>query len=210
MENRNNTQNYFSKTRLETFSDGIFAIIITLLVLEIKVPEISNHHSMFELIHALWLLLPKIISWMVSFLIICVIWVNHHRIFEPIKIITHSFFWLNANLLLWCAFIPFPTAMLGDYLTNPVSVIFFGIILAFMSFSFYLIRINIIRNTFILQETIDLDHYKKANRRSLIFGPVLYLAGAVCSFIHPYLSLVIYLFIPLYFIFYNSFQEKNT
>ncbi|MFX4975067.1 TMEM175 family protein, partial [Acinetobacter baumannii] len=84
--------------------------------------------SSTELFKALINLLPKILSWIVSFLIVCVIWVNHHRIFDQIKIVTHRLFWLNANLLLWCSFIPFPTALMGDYLNNPVSVIAFGMI----------------------------------------------------------------------------------
>lgn len=74
--------NYISKARVEAFSDGIFAIIVTILILEIKVPEIEHHNSMNELIDVLIHLLPKIISWIISFLIVCVIWVNHHRMFE--------------------------------------------------------------------------------------------------------------------------------
>lgn len=206
MDNRN----YFSKTRVETFSDGIFAIIVTLLVLEIKVPEVENHNSMSELITALINLLPKIFSWMVSFIIVCVIWVNHHRIFEQLNVITHGLFWLNANLLLWCSFIPFPTALMGDYVSNPISQFTFGIILALMALSFTLIRLNILKNKYILKEEIDLDQYKLATKKSLLFGPVLYLIGAACSFIHPYLAFAIYFFIPLYFIFYNSSKTKQT
>src|SRR5690349_15153669 len=119
-------ENYFSKSRVETFSDGIFAIIVTLLVLEIHVPEISNPTSRHELLKALYDLLPKILSWIVSFLIVCVIWVNHHRIFEQMKVVTHRLFWLNANLMLWCSFIPFPTAMMGDYVNNAIALALFG------------------------------------------------------------------------------------
>ncbi len=201
--------NYISKSRVETFSDGIFAIIVTILVLEIKVPEVEHHNSMSELIIALTYLLPKIISWMISFLIVCVIWVNHHRIFEQLKFITHGLFWFNANLLLWCSFIPFPTALMGDYINNPISFCAFGIILALMSFSFYLMRLKILKNNFVLHDNVDFVQYKIATKKSLIFGPVLYLIGAACSFIHPYLTLIIYFFIPLYFIFYNSSTLKK-
>lgn len=203
-------KDYFSKARVETFSDGIFAIIVTLLVLEIKVPEIANHNSPAELARALWLLLPKIISWMVSFLIVCVIWVNHHRIMEQVTFVTHGLFWHNANLLLWCSFIPFPTALMGDYITNPVSLIAFGVILAFMAFSFFLLRVNIIKNSYILQAGADLAHFKKATTNSLLFGPVLYLSGAAASLLHPYIAFGIYLFIPLYFIFFTSTKTAEA
>ncbi len=199
---------YFSKARVETFSDGIFAIIVTLLVLELQVPEIENHNSIDELLTALIHLLPKIFSWMVSFLIVCVIWVNHHRMFEQLKIVTHGFFWLNANLMLWCSFIPFPTALMGDYVNNPISLFTFGIILALMAFSFYLMRLNILKNNYVLKENIDLAQYKVATKKSLVFGPMLYSIGAACSFIHPYLAFAMYFFIPLYFIFYNSSKTK--
>lgn len=90
---------YFSKARVEAFSDGVFAIIVTLLVLEIKVPHIHQPDSVGELSAALYALLPKLISWIISFLMVCVIWVNHHRLLNQIANITHGIFWLNALLL---------------------------------------------------------------------------------------------------------------
>lgn len=200
---------YFSKTRIEALSDGIFAIIVTLLVLEIKVPDIHDHRSMNELAKALWSQMPKVLSWIISFLIVCVIWVNHHRILSQLKIVTHSLFWLNANLLLWCSLIPFPTALMGDYAQNPVALVVFGVILALMAFSFSLIRFNALKTPYVLDESIDIIHYKKATTASIIFGPVLYLIGAVLSLVHPYLGFAIYAFVPLYFIFYNSAKTKE-
>lgn len=204
-----NNRNYFSKARVETFSDGIFAVIITLLVLEIKIPQIENKNSSSELFAAIALLFPKVLSWMVSFLIVCVIWVNHHRIFEQIKILTHHLFWYNANLLLWCALIPFPTSVLGDYSNNPAALIVFGVVLSFAAFSFTIMRWHILRNTELLHDNVDIQHFKKATTKSLFFGPSLYLSGALCSLVHPYLAFAIYLFIPLYFIFFNSTKTKE-
>ena len=196
--------NYFSKTRVESFSDGIFAVIITLLVLEIRVPQITHTSSMPELAKGLIQTVPKILSWIVSFLIVCVIWVNHHQVFEQLKLITHGIFWLNANLLLWCTLIPFPTVLMGDYISNPLSLIVFGFILSQMAFAFYFLRVNIIKNRFVLNDNVDIVKYKNATTKSLIFGPALYITGALCSLIHPYISFTIYFFIPVYFIFYSS------
>lgn len=202
-------QNYFSKVRVETFSDGIFAIIITLLVLEIKVPEIENHNSSQELFQSLVNLLPKMMSWLVSFIIVCVIWVNHHLIFQQVKTVSHTLFWLNANLLLWCAFIPFPSALLGDYVTNSAAQMFFGIVLSIMAFSFVLIRLYLIKNEILLNDNVNLDYYKTTIKQSILFGPILYFIGALSSLIHPYLSFGIFFFIPFYFIFFYNTNVKK-
>lgn len=196
--------NYFSKSRVEAFCDGVFAIIVTLLVLEIKVPHIGHHESVAELTRALYTLLPKFISWIISFLMVCVIWVNHHRLLNQIANITHAIFWLNALLLLWCSFIPFPTALLGDYLSNPVAGFVFGVVMALMSVTFTLIRWQAQRRTDILQPTIDQVSFRKTTRQSVLFGPILYGTGALAGFLNPWLAIAIFGFIPFYFIFFNS------
>lgn len=201
---------YFSKSRVEAFSDGVFAIIVTLLVLEIKVPHIENHASIPELAQALYVLLPKFISWIISFLMVCVIWVNHHRLLNQIANITHGIFWLNALLLLWCSFIPFPTALLGDYLHNPVSALVFGVVMALMSFSFTLIRWQAQRGTDILQPTINRADFRKVTRQSVLFGPVLYGTGAVAGFLSTWLAVAIFGFIPFYFIFFNRSSPPDA
>jgi len=133
-----NVKNYFAKNRVEIFSDGVFAIIVTLLVLEIKVPHIVIHDSSDQLLFALIGILPKFISWIISFFTICVIWVNHHRLFKMFGAINHGLFWWNALLLLWISFIPFQTAVLGDYHNNQTAIIFYGIVMMLMAFIFSL------------------------------------------------------------------------
>ncbi|MEZ0607417.1 TMEM175 family protein [Fibrella sp. WM1] len=195
---------YFSKTRVEAFSDGIFAIIVTLLVLEIKVPRLEQPESLGELGVALLALMPKILSWIISFLIVCVIWVNHHRLLAQVEHITHRLFWLNALLLLWCSFIPFPTALMGDYPGNPLALFVFGSILALMALAFSLIRWYALTNPQVLRKSVDLQHYRQATTRSVLAGPVLYLLGGALAFVHPWLSMGVFGFIPLYFIFANA------
>jgi uncharacterized membrane protein len=194
-------KNIFSKSRVEAFSDGIFAIIITLLVLEIKVPHIGEIHSSGELKIALIGLLPKIISWIISFFTIAVIWVNHHKIFKQIKLPDAGIFWWNAVLLLWCTFIPFPTAVLGDYPDNKVSIILYGAVMALMAASFSFMRLYVIRNPGLLEESVDLVMFRKGTYFSVLFGPVMYLTGVALGLLHPYLAFVIFLGIPVYFIF---------
>ncbi len=194
--------NYFTKSRVETFSDGIFAIIVTLLVLEIKVPHIENHGSVAELATALWRLAPKVIAWMISFFTVCVIWVNHHRIFEVMKNIDQTFFWLNANLLLWCSLIPFPTALMGDYPDNPLAVSSYGAVSFMMGIAFTLIRVYMWRNpniTLMTREELWLGV-----RNVIFFGPTPYLVGIICAWFYPVIAFGLYAFVTLYYIFPRS------
>lgn len=203
----NAQNNYFSKTRVEAFSDGVFAIIVTLLVLEIKVPHIADHHSMNELFIALFGLLPKFASWMISFFTVCVIWVNHHRLINSFTGINHGLFWWNAFLLFWVSFIPFPTAVLGDYSSNQTAVLFYGIIMSMMALTFSLMRIYVLKNKSLLVSSMDISEFKKGTILSLIFGPCLYMFGAILSFVHPFISFIIYLGIALYFIFPHATKD---
>ena len=98
--------------RLEAFSDGVFAIAITLLVLEVPVPEAESGRLAEALLHQ-W---PSYASYVVSFLIIGIIWVNHRAMFEQIRRIDRMVLFLNLLLLLCVAFVPFPTGLLADYI----------------------------------------------------------------------------------------------
>lgn len=194
-------KNTFNKNRVETFSDGIFAIIITLLVLEIKVPHIHTADSASELMIALAGLLPKFTGWIISFFTIAVIWVNHHKIFKQLKHLDHGIFWWNAFLLLWTSFIPFPTAVLGDYPGNTASIILYGLVMSLMALGFTLMRFYALRHNGLLEEAVDTALFRKGTVLSLLFGPVMYLAGIAAGFVHPALAFAVYLAIPVYFIF---------
>src|SRR5512137_1005392 len=146
--------------RVEALSDGVFAIVVTLLVLEIKVPHVEAHESIAELAGALGDLAPKFVSWVISFLTVCVIWLNHHRLFNLMRRMDNGLFWWNANLLLWTSFIPFPTALMGDYPTNRLAVSFYGWIMLLMAFSFVLMRWHMLRNAALVHEQVDLALFK--------------------------------------------------
>jgi len=195
--------NFFTKSRVETFSDGIFAIIVTLLVLEIKVPHVADHDSVRQLATALWGLLPKVVAWMISFLTVCVIWVNHHRIFEAVKTIDQPFFWLNANLLLWVSLLPYPTALMGDYPQNPLAVSTYGAVSLMMGIAFVLIRVYMWKKPEITKALTD-PELRRGVRNVVIFGPTPYLIGLVVAWIHPFLAFALYGFVTVYFIFPKS------
>lgn len=196
--------NIFSKSRVEAFSDGIFAIIVTLLVLEIKVPHIHDNSSQTELTTALMGIFPKFISWIMSFFTVAVIWVNHHKLFKQFKQLDSGIFWWNAVLLLWTSFIPFPTAVLGDYPGNFVSIVLYGSVMALMAASFSFMRYYVLRKPKLLEENVNIAEFKAGTKGSVLFGPVLYTAGVLLGFVNPYLSFAVFLIIPVYFIFAES------
>src|SRR5690349_22826306 len=93
-------------TRIEAFSDGVFAIVVTLRVLELKVPELHDPHSIAELGKKLLGLLPKLLSWLISFIIVCKFWLNHHHILGLARHANYAMVWLNSLFLMGQSFIP--------------------------------------------------------------------------------------------------------
>ena len=102
--------------RVEAFSDGVFAIAITLLVLEIKVPKLPHTVSSEALASALLDLWPSYLAFLLSFFAILIMWINHHGLFNLVRRVNHSFLYANGFLLLLVSFVPFPTSVLAEYL----------------------------------------------------------------------------------------------
>src|SRR4029078_1232468 len=106
-------------TRVEAFSDGVFAIAITLLILDIRVPRPPDDLTKpFNLAHQLWALWSPLLAYFMSFAVILVMWVNHHRIFTVVRRTDVPFLYWNAVLLMCVSFVPFPTALLSEYMTH--------------------------------------------------------------------------------------------
>jgi uncharacterized membrane protein len=197
-----------SKGRVEALSDGVFAIVVTLLVLEIKVPHVADHGSIAELANALGTLAPKFVSWVISFATVCVIWLNHHRLFMRIGRFDNGLFWLNANLLLWTSFIPFPTALMGDYPGNRLAASFYGLVMLLMAFAFVLMRWRLHRHDGLLQDGADRELFRQGTRRSVWMGPVAYGIGAGLAWVFPPAAFVCYAAIAAYFVLPRDARAK--
>jgi uncharacterized membrane protein len=113
-------------SRIEAFSDGVFAIIVTLLVLEIHVPQVQGQDISAALERSLLAMAPKFLSYILSFVIVCIWWVAHHHLFHILKRSDRGLLWLNSLFLLWLAFIPFPTALMGDFPGVRLPVVCYG------------------------------------------------------------------------------------
>ncbi len=184
-------------TRLEAFSDGVFAIIVTLLVLELKVPALQNDDSVRELARQLIELLPKYLSWLLSFIIVCKFWLNHHHIFSLARHADYGLIWLNSFFLLFQSFVPFPTALMGEYPDNPLAVSFFGVVMAVNTLLFIVLHAYILR------------HLLKPERAATVpphiipksfIGVGFYLLGAATAWYNVYLAFALYLITPLFFL----------
>ncbi|MCX6641440.1 MAG: TMEM175 family protein [bacterium] len=121
-----------SKTRLEILFDGIFAIAMTILVLELKAPELSDRHSIPEMALALWLQRATFFSYLLSFTILGIMWYRHNHLFRHFHRITGGMFALHILMLASAAFFPFCATLMGRYPTNPLTMtIYTGCILIY-------------------------------------------------------------------------------
>src|SRR6476620_8559633 len=100
--------------RLETFCDGVFAIAMTLLIIDIKIPSTAEIHTVSDFWNALGQIIPSISAFVLSFVIILITWVNHHNAFKLVNKSTNAFIYANGLLLLTVVFIPFPTSLVGE------------------------------------------------------------------------------------------------
>ena len=101
--------------RLEAFCDGVFAIALTLLIVDIKIPSTENIHTTADLLLALKYLIPRILAFLLSFIVILITWVNHHAALKLVRISSPHFIYANGLLLLGVVFVPFPTSLVGEF-----------------------------------------------------------------------------------------------
>ncbi len=185
-----------TRSRLEAFSDGVFSISITLLVLDIKIP--SQVGSNQELVDSIKHVAPNILAFVFSFLVVGVFWVAHHRIFHFIKKVDHIILWSNIFYLMSVAFIPFPTSILAAHPFFPTAILLYSLVLLVCgSQHFWLLRF-IYKNPEYKEEDLTRQAYRNSMWLAAV-GPICYALAAVFSFIHPAIS---FLFILLALVFY--------
>ncbi len=203
-----------TKTRTEAFSDGVFAIVITLLVLDIRLPQ-GEVRSNRDLLHLLQLALPNILTFIFSFLVVGVFWVAHHRIFDMIKQVNHYLLWSNIIYLMTIAIIPFPASVLAHHPFYTTSVIFYSSILFLCGLQHFFI----LRYAFYHQELklayFTREVYERALRTASI-GPLCYLLAIASGFVSPIFSFCFILAALTFYIFLaplllpKSISQLNT
>lgn len=184
-----------STNRIEAFSDGVFAIVITLLVLELHAPQIDNSTDWRALLDALYNLTPKFIGYVGSFFFVAVFWVSHHQFFHTLNFSKRGLLWLNNLFLFFITFVPFPTAVLGAYHENKTALVFSGAAFFTTSLTFAALRWYGWADSEIATAELTTDSVKKAIRRSLML-PALYAAGILIAPFNNILAVIIYFLTP--------------
>ena len=176
-----------SPTRLEAFSDGVFAIAITLLILEIKVPHAE--HGLWAGLAALW---PSYVAFVMSFVVVLIMWVSHHQMLGMMNRVNYRILFINGLLLLTVTFVPFPTAVLAEHLATPEAksaVAFYCATFVVNGLVWNLLSETIVRSGLLRPEinAATIAEGRKANR----LGLIVYLVAAALAFVQPWLGLLL-------------------
>ena len=193
-----------SNDRVEAFSDGVFAIILTLLVLELHVPNIGDHASLSQYAAAMAPLIPKVVTFALTFILICIHWVSHHYFFGRLKDVTIGLVWLNNLFLLWLCFMPFPTAMLGDHPTDQFPVLLYAVNQLLAAVTFFAFRSYATKNRLF----VDDASIKAMGPRHSLPAIAIFTLSIPFTFVSVYLSLVCFLIVPLLYFVPTLLQKQ--
>src|ERR1051326_1179433 len=170
-----------TKGRLEAFSDGVIAIIITIMVLEMKVPHGDGLKELRPL-------LPVFLSYVLSFLYVGIYWNNHHHMLQACTAATGAMLWANLHLLFWLSLFPFATGWMGANHFTAAPTVLYGVVLLMAAIAYCLLQQTIIRTQgqdSLLKKVIGRDWKGK-------LSPILYLAAIVATLRSPWISQVVY------------------
>ena len=174
------------KGRLEAFSDGVIAIIITIMVLELKVPE---EHSLAALIP----LAPVLLSYVLSFVYVGIYWNNHHHMLAAVRHVSGGALWANLHLLFWLSLFPFATAWMGENHFTALPTAMYGVVLLMAAIAYWLLQ----------QKLIALDGPESTLRRAIggdwkgKLSPLFYITGIAASFWQPWIAEALYVAVAL-------------
>ena len=199
-------------TRVEAFSDGVFAIAITLLILEIKVPKVELHMTNSQLFTSLVNLWPSYFAFLLSFTAVLIMWINHHGFFKYVKTINPKFLYANGFLLLMVTFIPFPTAVLAEHINSPaanVSAAFYCGAMVLVSVAYNVLWFTTAYKRALVKDEIS-DALILKIRNAYIFGFFVYLVSLIISFFYAIAGLVICISLWIFWIIldYNNAGRK--
>ena len=191
-------------SRLETFADAVIAIAITLLILEVPVPEAEEGGSLLHELATHW---PSYAGYAVSFLTIGIIWVNHHHMFKVIARSNHTFLMLNVVFLLLIAALPWPTALVAANIHDPdartVAAFVYGGVMTAVALMFNAVWRYAASGQRLLAEGIDPGLVRRVNV-SFLFGPITYGIAMVTALVNSWVSLGMYAGLALYWLLPRS------
>ena len=185
-------------TRLEAFSDGVLAIIITIMVLELKVPHAVE-------LTALKPVLPVLLSYVLSFIYLGIYWNNHHHLFQATEEVSGGILWANLHLLFWLSLFPFTTAWMGENHLAAIPTAIYGFVLLMAAIAYYVLQRTIIAKEgreSLLAQAVGRDWKGK-------LSPLLYLAAIPLAFVSPWIAGGLYVFAALLWLIPDPRIEKE-
>jgi uncharacterized membrane protein len=178
-----------SKNRMESFSDGVIAIIITIMVLELKVPRGENFQALAPLI-------PVFLSYVLSFVYVGIYWNNHHHMLHTSNKVTGSMLWANLHLLFWLSLFPFATGWMGENHFAAATSAFYGVVLLMAAVAYWILQQLIIASQgrdSLLKKAVGSDWKGK-------LSPVLYVVAILTAFWSHWVSQAIYVLVALFWL----------
>jgi len=174
------------KDRLAAFSDGVLAIIITIMVLELKAPHSAEWSELLKL-------LPVFLSYVLSFIYVGIYWNNHHHLLQACTHVNGAILWANTHLLFWLSLIPFATAWMGENHFASQPSMLYGVSLLMPALAYYILQLALLRSegrNSVLAHALGRDLKGK-------LSPFIYIAGIVTAYFNPVISNAIYVFAAL-------------
>jgi uncharacterized membrane protein len=171
---------------LQAFSDGVLAITITILVFNLKPPEVTNWASLVPLV-------PEFIAHILTFLYVGIYWNNHHHLWHAASKVSGKILWANSHLLFWLSILPMASGWVGKHFLSPYPMAFYGVILFLSSFAWYLLTQLVAKEDADNPEVLVLFAMNGKTRLSLL----AYVIGIACAFFAPAFSLMIYFLVAL-------------
>ena len=174
------------KNRLEAFSDGVLAIIITIMVLEMKVPRGSD-------IAALKPVLPVFLSYVLSFVYVGIYWNNHHHLLKAVRKVNGAMMWANLHLLFWLSLFPFVTGWMGENHLTPAPTVLYGAVLLLAGIAY-----KVLQNIIVAAEGRDSKLAAASGRDAKgLLSPLLYAIAIATAFFRPWIAGCIYILVAL-------------
>jgi len=176
-------------SRIEAFSDGVFAIAITLLILELRVPHAGAESDLWAGLITLW---PSYLAFVLSFFVILIMWVNHHELMRLVRAVGYPFFFANGFVLLNVTFVPFPTAVLAEHLATAearAAVTFYCGTFVVNSLAWGLLFWTIVHDR-LFRTDVDTETIGRI-RRAYMAGPLIYVVATLVALVQPALGLAL-------------------
>ncbi|MBI3142343.1 MAG: DUF1211 domain-containing protein [Bacteroidetes bacterium] len=193
--------------RLEALSDGVIAIILTVMVFDLKINEMTSGSLVWDALNDLY---PKLISYSISFFMLSTMWVNHHHLFAQVQQSTNSLLWFTIHLLFWMSLVPFSTNFVGSnpFMWQAASA--YGLVFLMCALAFSLLRNYVFGQSLHNGQMTHHSHSRAMGKN--VWAMAMYAAGSALAPVSVYVSYALFLLVPLLFIIphTNSSAKKNN